>query len=1083
MARKPQGKRLSRDEIFRLNADFKERVKDAYPIDRAIEDFSGTRFIDKPGAPQRRACCPFHNEKTPSFNVRPGQGFYKCFGVGCNAGGDIFRFIMDYQGVSFPDALRMAAEKAGIDPPDGIEMPSAKRSPVVRRKPGNVEDRRTHPSLLRENDMITVPEGVRTPAAGGSFEGWHLGNATRSPQARRYFPAMVHEYRDIDNNLLISILRIELSRGKGKIFMPFRLGPLPAEAPDRLAVDQESRTGWLIKGPTPDSKRPIYGMEEARDWVAGGGRNILVVEGEKTRDAARRLMADHPQADQWIILSPIGGGSAALHADWSAIIDLLKRSDDEDVRCFVWPDGDHPKEKNNGEIHDKVKEYGRDIIGGLATAMLRAGTAPDRSEFLRVTPPEGRENGWDLADAETEGWTATDMLSRITEASVKIFPEERYMTTRNPATEEAPTPSPFDETHDDADMAVGLHDALDDFETDLPAPGEGDDEGAREIEADDIVDPWVDGGGDGMDPDILAVRENSYFRCLGHLKSVNYFMSLRSGEVFEIGPSQMRAPFFLHLAPGEFWLERFPGPADRNGHIRTDWDAVMNAIIKGSLDVGKWDPRNAVGQGAWLDNGRIVFNTGSHLWVEKEGSMRPAEFNGKLQYTLGQSCEMPAFETPFTAESPEPRELLDLISRLNWTQEMSRISVMSLFGWLCIGPICGVLKWRPHLWLDGERGAGKSWVINHLIKPVLGDYSVTVKADSSESGLRNTLNGLAFPLIFDEAEAEREDDKARIGKIIRLARHSASPDDAFVAQGVPGGGGHKNFAIASTFLMCSITPQLQQAADQTRFARARLGKGLGHHDFVDSVEIPAEKLLTSEFSRRMIARIVMRAKDLSPVFSAMQQGLRSQRIEARMADVYGTFLAGAWLFLEDGVPASHHAAMQWADDTFNVLGEIIEHASEIKEDKDHKRVIDLILGADIRAESNAFGARNYIMGEIVEMALGLYDQEDGLTPEEAAGRLSRMGIRMGRDGAVAEDVSQATSLLIHKNSPALVRILEKTPYGGSYADVMKQAKGVRNGNTTRFSGFRPARCIEVPLEHLSLSGDDLNGGEEQIRSE
>ena len=1088
MARKPDPRRPSREEAFRQFDDFKERVREAYPLDRAIEDFSGTRFVDKSGSPQRRACCPFHTENTPSFNVRPGDGFYKCFGAGCNAGGDLFTFIMDYCGVSFPDAVRMASSNVGIDPPDGFEQPSRKTAPVVRRKPGTVADRRTHPAQLRDNDMTVIPENITHPREGRFFEGWHPGNAVKDPQVKRYKPAMVHDYRDIDGNLLISILRIEFSGDRGKIFMPFRFGDIPEEAPDKLAIDKETRKGWVIKGPSPDTRRPVYGMEKAREWARNGGRNVLVVEGEKTCDAASRLVSQLEDGDKWLVLSPIGGASSALYPDWTGLLEVLSENGIDRARFVVWPDGDHPKEKRNGEVHDKVVEFGRDIIGGLASSIVRADLDPGNFDFVRVKPPENKENGWDLADAEDEGWSSDDVMSRINETSVPVTPEENYMSKNDSAEEAAASPSPFDGCHDDADVSVELHDTMGNFETDLPVPTPGGDlpsvpdksgnDTTREIDETEIVDPYEDGGDDGIDPDILSLRENPYFRCLGNLGGVNYFMSLRSGEVFEIGPSQMRPPFFLHLAPGEFWIDRFPGVPDRNGNIRTDWEAVTNAIIKVSFYVGKWDPRKAVGQGAWIDKGRVVFNTGSQLWVEGAKTMLPREFDGELQYTLGQSCEMPDFDAPFSVESAEPRQFLDLIGRLNWSPEMRRISVMSLFGWLCIGPICGVLGWRPHLWLDGERGAGKSWVINHLIKPVLGDYAITVKADSSESGLRNTLNGLAFPLIFDEAEAEREDDKARIGKIIRLARHSASPDNAFVAQGVPGGGGQKHFAIASTFLMCSITPQLEQAADRTRFARARLGKGLGHHDFVEKVEMPAKDLLTPEFSRRMIARIVMRAKDMAKVFDHMERGLRARNIEARMADVYGTFLAGAWLLLEDGIPENHHAAMQWADATFDVLGEISAHASEISEDKDHKRVFDALMGSEIRAESAAFGARNYVMGEIIEMALGVYDYDDGLEKDEAAGRLSRIGIRLGKDGKVADDRQEADALLIHKNSPALTKILEKTPYANSYADVMRQTKGVRNGKTIRFSGLGPARCVEVPLEHLSLSGDDLNGGEE-----
>ncbi len=57
--------------------------------------------------------CPFHNEKTPSFHVHPDKGFFKCFG--CGAGGDVITFISKLENLAFPDAVRMLAQRAGVE--------------------------------------------------------------------------------------------------------------------------------------------------------------------------------------------------------------------------------------------------------------------------------------------------------------------------------------------------------------------------------------------------------------------------------------------------------------------------------------------------------------------------------------------------------------------------------------------------------------------------------------------------------------------------------------------------------------------------------------------------------------------------------------------------------------------------------------------------------------------------------------------------------------------------------------------------------------------------------------------------------
>lgn len=61
------------------------------------------------------ACCPFHNEKTPSFSVNPSKGLFKCFG--CGKGGDAITFVMEIEGAPFPEAVKTVAEKCGIAVP------------------------------------------------------------------------------------------------------------------------------------------------------------------------------------------------------------------------------------------------------------------------------------------------------------------------------------------------------------------------------------------------------------------------------------------------------------------------------------------------------------------------------------------------------------------------------------------------------------------------------------------------------------------------------------------------------------------------------------------------------------------------------------------------------------------------------------------------------------------------------------------------------------------------------------------------------------------------------------------------------
>ena len=101
-----------------------------------------------------KGLCPFHQERTPSFNVNGDKGFFKCFG--CGAGGDAVKFVELHQKVSFPEAVRYLAQRAGMTVPEG---------------PGGQEDRAASAERealikLHEDAAAFFQEMLATPAGG-----------------------------------------------------------------------------------------------------------------------------------------------------------------------------------------------------------------------------------------------------------------------------------------------------------------------------------------------------------------------------------------------------------------------------------------------------------------------------------------------------------------------------------------------------------------------------------------------------------------------------------------------------------------------------------------------------------------------------------------------------------------------------------------------------------------------------------------------------------------------------------------------------------------------------------------------------
>ncbi len=104
-----------------------EEVRAASDLVDVVSDYvrlkkQGARFV---------GLCPFHSERTPSFSVDPRENLYHCFG--CKAGGDVYRFVMDKEGVAFPDAVRLLADRAGIELPeeDGPSPEATEREAIL----------------------------------------------------------------------------------------------------------------------------------------------------------------------------------------------------------------------------------------------------------------------------------------------------------------------------------------------------------------------------------------------------------------------------------------------------------------------------------------------------------------------------------------------------------------------------------------------------------------------------------------------------------------------------------------------------------------------------------------------------------------------------------------------------------------------------------------------------------------------------------------------------------------------------------------------------------------------------------------
>jgi DNA primase len=101
--------------------DFVEQLKSSIDIVKVIGEYVRLRRVGSSG--RWAGLCPFHQEKTPSFSVNQTRQFYKCFG--CGVSGDALKFVMEFDGLTFPEALKLLAERNGIPMPKRTDYADA----------------------------------------------------------------------------------------------------------------------------------------------------------------------------------------------------------------------------------------------------------------------------------------------------------------------------------------------------------------------------------------------------------------------------------------------------------------------------------------------------------------------------------------------------------------------------------------------------------------------------------------------------------------------------------------------------------------------------------------------------------------------------------------------------------------------------------------------------------------------------------------------------------------------------------------------------------------------------------------------
>jgi DNA primase len=288
-----------------------------------IVDVIDRRVPLKKAGANYQACCPFHNEKTPSFTVSPTKQFYHCFG--CGAHGTAIGFLMEYAGLSYVDAIKALAEQAGMVVPE-----SAAPNPVrVQQAAGMIEIMHRAEQYYRQqlkHSAAAITYLKKRGLTGEIAARFGLGYA---PEGWQNLEAVFEQYADP----ILHEAGLVIVNDAGKRYDRFRdrvMFPIINQKGDVIGfggrvMDGGGEPKYLNSPETPLFQKgsELYGLFQARRAIRDAGR-VIVVEGYMDVVALAQHGVEYAVAT-------LGTATTAIH------IQKLLRHTDEIVFCF---DGD-----------------------------------------------------------------------------------------------------------------------------------------------------------------------------------------------------------------------------------------------------------------------------------------------------------------------------------------------------------------------------------------------------------------------------------------------------------------------------------------------------------------------------------------------------------------------------------------------------------------------------------------------------------------------------------------------------------------------------------------------------------------------
>ena len=356
--------------MSRISEETIQRVAEANDIVEVISSY----FPLKRAGTSWRALCPFHREKTPSFHVNPQRQSYHCFG--CGAGGTVFRFVMEYEHVDFPSAVRRLAQRAGVPVIEEAGSAPDDRTLLLRKRLLALHAEAAswfHENLLKSSNAETARRYLQSrKISTETARSWLLGYA---PESRNSLLDHLRSQQFSNEEIMQGGLALAKEEAResdagvpgGRLFPRFRgrlMFPIRNDYGEVIAfsgrvLDPAVKTAKYVNSPDTalfSKGRVVYGLDKSKRALIEAS-TAIVCEGQI--DVIRAF-----EAGVRNVIAPQGTAFTSEQAR------LLRRFVETVILCF---DSDQAGQKAIGRSLPALLGCGLEV----RVALLPEGEDPD----------------------------------------------------------------------------------------------------------------------------------------------------------------------------------------------------------------------------------------------------------------------------------------------------------------------------------------------------------------------------------------------------------------------------------------------------------------------------------------------------------------------------------------------------------------------------------------------------------------------------------------------------------------------------------------------------------------------------------